>query len=268
MPHNLYLHSSIVKYRSGKQAKVLGEITELEPADDDSISVASEQPLTRKAILNTTLQMSYIDSIFALTFALAINSSILIIAAANFYTIGRSDIAEIPDAFNLIGDLLGKGFASLFAVGLLLAGQSSTITGTMAGQIVMEGFLGARFTIKPWIRRLVTRLLAVIPALICITIYGESRLNDLLILSQIVLSLQLPFAVWPLIYFTSSKLIMSVKFKSEESEGNLLLIRLRRAIVCEWIRHNGHRCHYWFASDDFQHYFAGGGSPRKHLICI
>lgn len=147
MPHNLYLHSYIVKYRSNRDD---GEIVEFEEVEVDAESVGSNdtQPLNRIKTLPTTLQMSYLDSSIALTFALFVNSSILIIAGANFYTKGETDIADIEDAFKLIGSYLGSVFAALFAIALLLAGQSSTITGTMAGQIIMEGFLGIVFFLQ------------------------------------------------------------------------------------------------------------------------
>jgi manganese transport protein len=214
MPHNLYLHSSITQYRAAFQTRALGEINEL-----DTDSKSDTQPLRRRDLLPTTIQLSTIDSVVALAFALLINSSILIISASNFYTIGKTDVAEIQDAFYLIKDLLGKGFAVLFATGLLLAGQASTITGTLTGQIIMEGFLGERFRVEPWVRRVVTRLLAVVPALVCIFAYGERSLGDLLIYSQVILSLQLPFAIWPLIYFTSSKKIMTVRYKADQYDS-------------------------------------------------
>jgi manganese transport protein len=210
MPHNLYLHSSIVKYRAQHDDGAISEI------DIDGVSLLSDtQTLQRKIILPTVIKMATIDAVFALTFALFVNASILIVASANFNAIGRTDVAEIEDAFHLIGDFLGMGFAYTFAVGLLFAGQSSTITGTMAGQIVMEGFLGSSFNIQPWARRLVTRLFAMVPALVCISIYGERGLNNLLIISQIILSLQLPFAVWPLIWFSSRRDIMEITFADE-----------------------------------------------------
>jgi manganese transport protein len=141
MPHNLYLHSFIVKYRAN------ADDGRLEDIDLDGESTMSDtQPLRRKKTLPTALQMSHLDSILALAFALFVNSSILIIAAANFFVIGKNDVADIPEAFELIGKFLGSGFSTLFAVALLFAGQSSTITGTMAGQIVMEGFLGIFFS--------------------------------------------------------------------------------------------------------------------------
>ncbi|KAI8895030.1 natural resistance-associated macrophage protein-domain-containing protein [Globomyces pollinis-pini] len=215
MPHNLYLHSSIVKYRANQNS----ENFEDEDFEIDNASTMSDtQPLSRNISIPNTLSMSNTDSVMALLFALLVNSSILIIAASNFYYNDKTDVAEIPDAYRLIREMLGYAFATLFAFALLLSGQSSTITGTMAGQIVMEGFLGGAIKLKPWVRRLVTRVLAIGPALICITYYGESRLNDLLILSQIILSLQLPFAVWPLIYFTSSKGCMTIKFRSTHIE--------------------------------------------------
>ncbi|KAJ3323134.1 hypothetical protein HDV06_002146 [Boothiomyces sp. JEL0866] len=222
MPHNLYLHSSIVQQRSGFKVNHSEEVNEVSSNGDANslIRDVDTQLVSRLRNIPTYLQMSGLDSALALTFALFVNASILIISSANFYTIGRTDIAEIPDAFNLIGELLGSAFAVVFATALLISGQSSTITGTMAGQIIMEGFLGGEIKIQPWVRRLVTRLLAIAPPLICIVWFGENRLNDLLILSQIVLSLQLPFAVWPLIYFTSSKQFMTVTFVDDEQEWN------------------------------------------------
>lgn len=180
MPHNLYLHSAIVKTRS------YGE---------DSAS-------RREAIKFLT-----IDSTFALMFALLINAAILILAAATFHQQGMTEVAEIQEAHKLLAPLLGTGMASfLFALALLASGQNSTITATLAGQIVMEGFLEIR--LSPWIRRLITRLLALIPALIVALWYGESGTAKLLVLSQIILSLQLPFAVIPLVQFTTSKKLM------------------------------------------------------------
>jgi manganese transport protein len=140
-------------------------------------------------------------------FALFINAAILIMAAATFYRSGRYDVAGIGEAYQLLTPLLGVGGAStLFAIALLASGQNSTLTGTLAGQIVMEGFLNLR--IRPWLRRLITRLLAIIPAVIAIAISGEKGAENLLILSQVVLSLQLSFAVFPLVMFTSDKLKM------------------------------------------------------------
>jgi manganese transport protein len=177
MPHNLYLHSSIVQTR-----KVL--------PDAES---------KREAIRFATL-----DSTVALLFAFFINAAILILAAATFNQSGHQDVADIGDAYRLLTPLLGTTLAStLFAVALLASGQNSTITGTLAGQIVMEGFLNIR--LPAWLRRLITRLIAIIPAVIVTALYGEHGAGSLLILSQVILSLQLSFAVVPLVYFTSQR---------------------------------------------------------------
>ena len=175
MPHNLYLHSSIV------QTRKYGD-------DDES---------RRSAIRYNTL-----DSTVALSSALFINSAILIVAAATFHGTGYEHIADISDAHQMLTPLLGTTLAStMFALALLFSGQNATITGTLAGQIVMEGFLSIR--LRPWLRRLITRAVAIVPAVIVIAIYGERGTGSLLILSQVVLSLQLPFAVFPLVRFTS-----------------------------------------------------------------
>jgi len=177
MPHNLYLHSSIVQTRA----------------------FATDTSGKREA-----LRFAVFDSTLALAFALFINAAILILGAAAFHTRGLNDVAEISDAYKLLTPVLGASLAStLFACALLASGQNSTLTGTLAGQIVMEGFLNLR--LKPWLRRLITRGLAIIPAVIVIGIYGEGKVTSLLILSQVVLSFQLPFAVIPLVQFTSSK---------------------------------------------------------------
>jgi len=177
MPHNLYLHSSIVQTR-----KVL--------PDDES---------KREAIRFATL-----DSTVALLFAFFINAAILILAAATFHNTGHQEVADIGDAYRLLTPLLGTTLAStLFAVALLASGQNSTITGTLAGQIVMEGFLNIR--LPAWLRRLITRLIAIVPAVIVTAMYGERGAGGLLILSQVILSLQLSFAVIPLVYFTSQR---------------------------------------------------------------
>ncbi len=176
MPHNLYLHSSIVQTRK------------YEPTPDGR----------REAIKFAT-----IDSTVALMFALFINAAILIVSAATFHGTEHK-VAEIQEAHQLLSPVLGVTVASaLFAIALLASGQNSTLTGTLAGQIVMEGFLNLR--LRPWLRRLITRLIAIVPAVICIAIYGESGTGKLLVLSQVVLSLQLPFAVVPLIVFTSDR---------------------------------------------------------------
>jgi manganese transport protein len=179
MPHNLYLHSSIVQTRKYEE-NVTGR---------------------REAV-----RYAFLDSTIALSFALFINAAILIVAAATFHTSGNSGVAEIQDAFKLLTPLLGAGASSVFALALLASGQNSTLTGTLAGQIVMEGFLNIR--IRPWLRRMITRIIAIVPAVIVAIVGGESGTAKLLILSQVVLSLQLSFAVFPLVMFTSDKLKM------------------------------------------------------------
>ncbi len=177
MPHNLYLHSGIVQTRA----------------------YGHTLPEKREALKYAT-----IDSTVALTFALVINAAILILAAATFYKGGHTDVAELGRAQELLQPLLGSSIApSLFAIALLCCGLNSTVTATMAGQIVMEGFL--RIRLAAWLRRLVTRLVAIVPAIVVTLIYGEGQTAKLLILSQVVLSLQLPFAVVPLVMFTASK---------------------------------------------------------------
>jgi len=177
MPHNLYLHSGIV------QTRAYGETLEEK----------------RSAIRYATL-----DSTIALTFALAVNASILILAAASFHTSGHTNVEELGDAHTLLSPLLGSAIApSLFAIALLCCGLNSTVTATMAGQIVMEGFLDIR--LAPWLRRLITRVVAIVPAALVTIAYGESGTAKLLILSQVVLSLQLPFAVIPLVIFTANR---------------------------------------------------------------
>lgn len=177
MPHNLYLHSSIVQTRAFGQ---------------------NEQG-RREAI-----KFSVIDSTVALAFALFINAAILTLGAAAFHKHGLSEVADIAEAYKLLSPVLGASLAStLFALALLASGQNSTLTGTLAGQIVMEGFL--RIRLKPWIRRLITRAIAILPAILVIGIAGEGKLTALLILSQVVLSFQLPFAVIPLVQFTSER---------------------------------------------------------------
>ncbi len=180
MPHNLYLHSSIAQTRNFERT----------PEGK------------REAIKFAT-----IDSTVALMFALFINAAILIVAAAAFHSSGNTEVAEIGDAYQLLSPLLGvSGASTLFAVALLASGQNSTLTGTLAGQIVMEGFLNIR--LRPWLRRLITRLIAIVPAVIVTFLYGSSGTTQLLIFSQVVLSMQLSFAVFPLVMFTSDKLKM------------------------------------------------------------
>ena len=177
MPHNLYLHSSIVQTRKFEQ-NIEGK---------------------REAIKFAT-----IDSTVALMFALLVNGAILALAAAAFHWSGHRDVAEIQDAYKLLSPILGVGVASiLFAVALLASGQNSTLTGTLAGQVVMEGFVNLR--LRPWLRRLITRLIAIVPAVCVIGFFGESKTTQLLVASQVVLSMQLGFAVWPLMRFTGEK---------------------------------------------------------------
>ncbi|HET9941253.1 MAG TPA: Nramp family divalent metal transporter [Candidatus Eisenbacteria bacterium] len=180
MPHNLYLHSSIVQTRRYE-----------------------ETPEGKRM----AVKYAFIDSTIALSFALFINAAILIVAAATFHTTGHSGVAEIQDAYRLLTPLLGvAGASAVFAFALLASGQNSTLTGTLAGQIVMEGFLNIR--IRPWLRRLITRLIAIVPAAITAIWFGASGTAQLLILSQVILSLQLSFAVFPLVNFTSDKIKM------------------------------------------------------------
>ncbi|QJR34106.1 Nramp family divalent metal transporter [Gemmatimonas groenlandica] len=177
MPHNLYLHSSIVQTRKYEE------------------TAAGKREAVRFAFLDSTI---------ALSFALFINAAILIVAAATFHTSGNTEVAEIQDAYKLLTPLLGvAGASAVFALALLASGQNSTLTGTLAGQIVMEGFLNLR--IRPWLRRLITRAIAIVPAAIVAVLYGESGTAKLLILSQVILSLQLSFAVFPLVRFTSDR---------------------------------------------------------------
>ncbi|MCH5719127.1 Nramp family divalent metal transporter [Niabella hibiscisoli] len=180
MPHNLYLHSALVQTRKFNR-------------DDASIKKA--------------LKLNFIDSAVALNMALLVNAAILILAAAVFYKTGRSDVGEIKQAYELLPQHLGSNVAAkLFAIALIAAGQSSTITGTLAGQIVMEGYL--RLRINPIVRRLITRLIAIVPAALVILINGEEDVDSLLIFSQVVLSMQLGFAIIPLIHFVSDKKTM------------------------------------------------------------
>jgi manganese transport protein len=180
MPHNLYLHSSIVQTRAWQQT-----------------------PEKKWE----AIKFGTIDSTVALSLALFVNAAILVVAAATFHFSGYHEVAEIQDAYKLLSPVLGVGLAStIFAFALLASGQSSTLTATLAGQIVMEGFLELR--LPPWLRRLATRLLAIVPALVCIFLFGEQGTGSLLVLSQVVLSLQLSFAVIPLVMFTSDRRLM------------------------------------------------------------
>lgn len=180
MPHNLYLHSALVQTRK----------------------INSDKASIKKA-----LKYNFIDSAIALNVAFFVNAGILILAASVFFTTGNTQVARIEDAHRLLEPLLGSNLAPLlFAIALIAAGQSSTVTGTLAGQIVMEGYLNLR--INPVLRRLITRLLAIIPAVVVLLIYGDQEIDSLLVLSQVILSLQLGFAVIPLIHFVSDKTTM------------------------------------------------------------
>ena len=152
------------------------------------------------------VRFAFIDSTIALSFALFINAAILIIAAATFHTSGHAEVGEIQDAYKLLTPLLGAGASTVFALALLASGQNSTLTGTLAGQIVMEGFLNIR--LRPWLRRLITRAIAIVPAAIVAIMYGESGTAKLLVFSQVILSMQLSFAVFPLVKFTSDRVKM------------------------------------------------------------
>lgn len=179
MPHNLYLHSSLVQTRKFD---------------------GSDRGIRR------AIKFNFLDTVVALNLAFLVNAAILILSAAAFYTRGLHNVAEIQDASRLLEELFGKTAPLFFGIALIAAGQSSTVTGTLAGQIVMEGYLHLR--IQPWLRRLITRVVAIVPAAFTILYFGEEALGQLLILSQVVLSLQLAFAVIPLIYFNSDKKIM------------------------------------------------------------
>jgi manganese transport protein len=211
MPHNLYLHSSVVQTRK------------------------YEQTDSGKA---EAIKFATIDSTVALMFALFINAAILIVAAATFHTHGRHDVAEIQDAYKLLSPMLGVPIAgALFAFALLASGQNSTLTGTLAGQIVMEGFLNIR--LRPWLRRLITRLIAIVPAVLTAAFFGASGTAKLLLMSQVILSLQLSFAVIPLVMFTSDRKKMGA-FASPRWLKTLawstaaIIVVLNVKYLCDW----------------------------------
>lgn len=209
MPHNIYLHSALVQTRKIRR-------------DDSGIKRA--------------LKLNFIDSAIALNLAFFVNAAILIVAAAVFFKTGRTDVAEIKQAHQLLDPMLGSRLApALFAIALIASGQSSTITGTLAGQIVMEGYL--RLRINPWMRRLLTRVVAIVPAVITIAINGETNIDTLLVLSQVVLSLQLGFAIIPLIHFVSDRTTMGAytikpvtQFLAWLVTGILVYLNLRMVI--------------------------------------
>jgi manganese transport protein len=215
MPHNLYLHSALVQSRNVKR--------------------------TQKGLKDANY-FNLIDSVVALNAAFFVNAAILVLAAAVFFTTGHSNVASIIDAHALLAPLLGNKFAPIaFGIALLAAGQSSTITGTFAGQIVMEGFVGLKM--RPWLRRIITRVIAIVPTVIVIKISGDNSVDALLVLSQVILSLQLPFALIPLLHFTSSKLKMK-EFASKHlisltawiASGFIIVLNLK--LVQEFIFEN------------------------------
>lgn len=198
MPHNLYLHSSLVQTRKFNRSK-------------EGIKQA--------------LKYNFIDSTIALNLAFFVNAAILILAAATFYKNGMFEVAEIQDAHQFLAPMLGTKWAPiLFAVALIAAGQSSTITGTLAGQIIMEGYLNLR--IQPWVRRIITRLIAIVPAVVVILVYGESATGKMLVFSQVILSLQLGFAIIPLIHFVSDKTKMKGFHVSKTTQITSWLVAL------------------------------------------
>lgn len=207
MPHNLYLHSSIVqsrKYQRTSKGK-------------------------REAI-----QMANIDSALALTLALFVNAAILIVAAAVFNRSGHFEVAAIQDAYQLLSPLVGAaGASTLFAVALLASGQNSSITGTLAGQVVMEGFIHLK--VSPWLRRMITRSIAIIPTIIVVAVTGEQGTEKLLILSQVILSLQLSFAVVPLVLFTGSRKVMGEFVNARWLQGLAWLVAVAIAGLNGWL---------------------------------
>lgn len=226
MPHNLYLHSSLVQTRKFDK--------------------------TKKGI-KQAIKYNFIDSTIALNLAFFVNAAILILAAATFYTNGMFEVAEIQDAHQLLEPLLGSKWAPiLFALALIAAGQSSTITGTLAGQIVMEGYLNLR--IQPWVRRIITRIIAIIPALVTVIYFGERATGELLILSQVVLSLQLGFAIIPLIHFVSDQKKMGdfaigIKMKIASWIVALTIVALNAKLVFDeisgWLESSSNPVYIW-----------------------
>jgi manganese transport protein len=227
MPHNLYLHSSLVQTRKFDR--------------------------TAKGI-KQALKYNFIDSTIALNLAFFVNAAILILAAAAFYKNGLFEIAEIKDAYKMLSPLLGSQWAPiLFAVALIAAGQSSTITGTLAGQIIMEGYLNLR--IQPWVRRIITRLIAIVPAVIVISVFGEGVTGKMLIFSQVILSLQLGFAIIPLIHFVSDKQKMKGFVISKTTQiaswlVALIIVSLNAKLVLnqiqEWLSTSENPIVLWF----------------------
>ncbi|KAG0200492.1 hypothetical protein BGX28_006443 [Mortierella sp. GBA30] len=230
MPHNLYLHSSIVKLRTRRELDDLASSQASMSSTSDLMNVDQRQAMLEEdkgavsekhSTIRRTLRYTFWDSTVALTFALYVNSAILIVSAATFKfrhpELSNTEIADFFDAFHLLSQYLGTAAGYVFAVALLMAGQSSTLTATLAGQIIMEGFLGASY-LKPWVRRLLTRCLAIIPALVIVIIKGQNGLTELLLASQVALSIQLPFAVIPLVLFTSMGRCMTIPVTDNEDK--------------------------------------------------
>ncbi|KAK3839000.1 MAG: transporter smf2 [Linnemannia gamsii] len=230
MPHNLYLHSSIVKLRTSRELTELASSQASMSSTSDLMTVDQRQVMleedkgavsVKHSTIRSTLRYTFWDSTVALTFALYVNSAILIVAAATFKykhpDVDNSGLADFFSAFDLLGQYLGRAASYLFAVALLMAGQSSTLTATLAGQIIMEGFLGSSY-LKPWVRRLLTRCLAIIPALAIVLIKGQDGLSSLLLASQVALSIQLPFAVIPLVFFTSMGRCMTISVQDNSDK--------------------------------------------------
>lgn len=230
MPHNLYLHSSIVKLRANtelnklasSQASMSSSCDLMNPDERQAMLESDKGAVSVKhSTIRTTLKYTFVDSTVALTFALYVNSAILIVSAATFKykfpDANNEGLADFFDAFRLLSEYLGKAAGYIFAVALLMAGQSSTLTATLAGQIIMEGFLGTSY-LKPWVRRLLTRSLAIIPALAIVLIKGQNGLSELLLASQVALSVQLPFAVIPLVIFTSMGRCMTIPVQDNDDK--------------------------------------------------
>jgi metal iron transporter len=209
MCSNLYLHSSLVQARCGNWKNT-------RPSLDDAIDIKQSQDVLDSA-LKRHLRYSFWDLFIALFFAFFINSAILIVFSANFYKeSSQVVVGDLFEAHALLKQYLGSAAAVIFALALLCSGQSSTLTATLAGQIIMSGFLG--ITSRPWLRRLVTRLIAIVPAMIAAAVAGKEGLSNMLIASQVALSIQLPFAVIPLVIFTGMKRVMTISvYKDEDS---------------------------------------------------
>lgn len=228
MPHSLLLASHLVKLRSNRDAmkQHAGDLrfvedgdeeevdteTEIPTADRQDASIAGPLPSSFKSLIPFVIRMSNLDSVVALTLALAINCCILIVGSAAFYP---NEINELPEAYRLFLQHFGQFIAGVFGVSLLISGIGSSMTGTLAGQVVMEGFLGPSFfKLQPWQRRLLTRSVAIVPAMTTVLLKGEDGVSSLLVLTQVILAICLPFTVLPLVIFTSSKKIMSVQVQS------------------------------------------------------